>query len=68
MAYLNGEGVPQDDAQALIWFRKAAEQREPTAQFEIGQAYANGRGVPRDDAQAIIWYRKAADQGEPSVP
>ena len=54
MAYLNGEGVPQDDAQALIWFRKAAEQREPTAQFEIGQAYATGRGVPRDDAQAII--------------
>ncbi len=67
MAYLNGEGVPQDDAQALIWFRKAAEQREPTAQFEIRQAYATGRGVPRDDAQAIIWYRKAADQGEPSA-
>jgi TPR repeat protein len=26
MAYATGEGVPQNDAQAAAWFRKAADQ------------------------------------------
>src|SRR5271166_6632222 len=28
--YANGHGVPQDYAQAVVWYRKAAEQGTPT--------------------------------------
>ena len=59
-----GEGVPRDHAEAVRWFRKAADQGDATAQGDLGKAYATGEGVPRDQAQAARWFRKAADQGE----
>ena len=62
--YENGRGgVPQDDGEAVAWYRKAAEQGHVSAQFDLGDMYANGRGVPQDDAEAARWYRKAAEQG-----
>jgi uncharacterized protein len=65
--YANGQGVPQDDAEAVKWFRKAADQGDPYAQFNLGNMYAEARGVPQDDAQAVKWFRKAADQGDPGA-
>ncbi len=62
--YAMGRGVPQNDAQALFWIRKAADQGYAAAQFSLGLMYANGRGVPQDYAQARAWFRKAADQGD----
>ena len=44
--------------------RRAADQGNADAQFNLGVMYAEGRGVPRDDAEAARWYRCAADQGE----
>lgn len=35
-AYEKGQGVPQDDAQALAWYRKAAEQGHAKAQYNLG--------------------------------
>ena len=32
--YENGQGVPQDDAEAVEWFRKAAEQGVAGAQYD----------------------------------
>ena len=61
--YANGQGVPQDYAQAAVWYRKAAEQGDADAQTIVGVMYVNGHGVSQDYAQALIWYRKAADQG-----
>ena len=61
--YLIGKGVPQDYAEAVKWFRKAAEQGFADAQFILGVMYTNGEGVPKDDAEAVKWYRKAAEQG-----
>ena len=61
--YANGEGVPEDDGQAVFWYRKAAEQGDAKAQYNLGVRYDNGRGVPEDDGQAVFWYRKAAEQG-----
>ena len=63
MAYDNGEGVPEDDREAVKWYRKAADQRLTLAQYNLGLAYAAGEGVPEDDREAVKWYRKAADQG-----
>ena len=62
--YAKGQGVPQDDQQAIAWLRKAAEQEYAEAQFNLGVAYANGRGVPQDNQQALAWFRKAAAQGQ----
>ena len=44
--YYNGEGVPQDDATAVMWYTKAAEQGNAAAQSNLGNMYYNGEGVP----------------------
>ena len=56
-------GVPEDDAEAVRWYRLAAEQGLPVAQTNLGNMYASGEGVPEDDAEAVRWYRLAAEQG-----
>ena len=61
--YANGNGVPENDAEAVNWFRLAAEQGSETAQFVLGIMYDNGEGVPENDAEAVKWYRLAAEQG-----
>ena len=61
--YSNGFGVSRDDAQAVLWYQKAAAAGESAAAFNMGVRYQFGRGVPQDDAQAVSWYRKAADAG-----
>ena len=62
LMYANGQGVHQDDAQAVQWYRKAAEQGYAQAQYNLGVRYDNGRGVRQDYTQAVQWYRKAAEQ------
>ena len=62
--YAEGEGVPQDDAEAVKWYRLAAEQGYAAAQSTLGFMYAEGRGVPQDYAEAVKWYRLAAEQGD----
>ena len=65
--YDTGEGVPQDDAEAVIWYRRAAEQGHAGAQYSLGLMYDYGEGVPQDDAEAVRWYRLAAEQGDASA-
>jgi TPR repeat protein len=60
--YEKGQGVPKDDAEAVKWYRKAAEQGNAGAQDKLGAMYADGRGVPKDDAEAVRWHRMAAEQ------
>jgi TPR repeat protein len=62
-AFFSGAlGVAKDEAEAVKWFRKAAEQNVADAQFSLGVCYANGQGVTKDDAEAVKWFRKAAEQ------
>jgi hypothetical protein len=56
LLYLNGKGVPQDDAEAVKWFLKAAQQDDQKAQFNLGVMYQDGLGIPQDHAEAIKWY------------
>jgi len=60
----HGNGVTQDYAEALKWYRKAADEGEAGAQSEIGVMYNDGQGVTQDHAEALKWFRKAAEQGE----
>ena len=62
--YARGDGVPEDDAEALRWYRLAAEQGYANAQVTLGYVYARGEGVPEDDSEALRWYRLAAEQGD----
>jgi hypothetical protein len=58
-----GCGVAQDEAEAVKWYRQAAEQADYTSQFNLGVHYEWGSGVEQDKQEAIKYYRKAADQG-----
>jgi len=60
--YYYGRGVPQDYAQAAAWYRKAADQGEPSAQDALGIMYQRGHGVPQDDVQAHKWFNLAASR------
>ena len=51
----------QDDAEAVKWYRRAAEQGYTDAQVLLGIAYESGRGVHQDLALAQEWYGKACD-------
>ena len=62
--YGTGEGVPQDEAEAVRWVRRAAEQGNADVQYNLGTIYGAGRGVPQDDAEAARWLRLAAEQGD----
>ena len=53
----------KDYNQAVYWYRKAAEQGNATAQFNLGVFYASGYGVNKDYYQAVYWYKRAAEQG-----
>ena len=61
--YKNGRGVQQDNAKAVEWYRKAAEQGHANAQYKLGVMYKNGSGVQQDNAMVVEWYSKAAEQG-----
>jgi uncharacterized protein len=62
--YTNGQGLPQNDAEAVNWFRLAADQGYALAQSGLGYMYFSGRGVPQNDTEAVRWFRLAADQGD----
>jgi TPR repeat protein len=56
-----GRGVPQNDTQAIIWCRKAADQGFAQAQFNLGLMYENGLGALRDKVIAYSPFNLAAD-------
>ena len=52
-----------DYAEAVKWYREAAEQGLVEAQYSLGECYSKGNGVEQDYADAVKWYRKAAEHG-----
>ena len=60
--YDDGEGVPQDDAEAVRWYRLAADQGYAPAQANLGVMYERGQGVGEDKVEAHMWLNLAAAQ------
>ena len=60
--YETGQGVAQDDAEAVKWYRRAAEQGDADAQNNLGLMYEYGEGVAQDYVQAHMWYSLAASR------
>jgi TPR repeat protein len=65
LAISGGSEVQQNSAEALRWYRKAAEQGESWAQFYCGLMYNYHPGVAdqQNYAEALKWFREAANQG-----
>ena len=59
----NGTGVPQNYAEAVRWYRLAADQAHAKGQVNLGVMCEDGTGIPQDPTEAAQWYRRAADQG-----
>ena len=65
-AYQTGEGVEQDDAEALRLFREAAALGDPGAHEELGFAHGVGwYGLERSTAKAVLHQYFAAMGGDP---
>ncbi len=60
--YEFGFGVKQDSAEALMWWRLAAAQGHPVAQYQFGVMYQFGDRLKRDWVEALRWYRLGAEQ------
>jgi len=61
--YDHGIGVPEDNKEAVKWYRLAAEQGFAKAQNNLGVAYALGEGVPEDTVMAYAWVNLAGANG-----
>jgi hypothetical protein len=61
MMYRYGEGVVQNPATAVEWYRLAAKQGYAPAHIALAKMFANGDGVQRDVEQAREWLRRAAE-------
>ena len=57
-------GEAPDDAKAVQWFQRAAEQGNIAAQSALGAYYWRGRGVPEDLSKAYFWSTIAMAQGD----
>ena len=53
-----------DYAEAVKWYRKAAEQGYADAQCDLGYCYHCGLGVSTNYDEAVKWFLKAAGQGD----
>lgn len=60
LMYEYGRGYAKSDANAVIWYRKAAARNISAAQYRLGVLHDNGWGVVRDYVRAVYWYKKAA--------
>ena len=63
-AYFKGDGVPQDDAQAVAWYRQAASRGVAIAMYKLGVAFEQGIGGPVDAERAAVLYALANRHGE----
>jgi TPR repeat protein len=62
--YAKGDGLPEDDAEAMKWWQKAADQGNVDAQHNLAVSYFSGEDVPQDYVQAYLWWNLAAATGD----
>ena len=73
LMYAAGEGVDRDEAQAVIWFARAAAQGDAAAQFHLGdRCFRASLTLPKvqaDEAliEAFKWLQLASAQGYPNA-
>lgn len=63
-SYEIGEGGAADYASAMKWYRKAVEDGDVIANWNIARLYEHGLGVQKDLSTAQSWYEKAVEKGD----
>jgi len=58
-----GNGVPQDNFQALKWYKRSAERFHKDAQNNLGALYSKGEGTEQDFVEALKWFIISAENG-----
>ncbi len=61
--YRRGVIVKRDNAEAVQWLTKSANQGNANSQAALGWMHSRGLGIAPDDKTALAWFRAAADQG-----
>jgi TPR repeat protein len=56
-------GSGPDYAEAILWYRKAAEQNDAISEYSLGRFYEQGLGVKQNPTLALSWYKRAAGHG-----
>lgn len=63
MKFTTGQGVAQNYAAGMNWFKKAAAQGHAPSQYMVGIGFYSGRGVPWNYKEGVTFFEKAAAQG-----
>lgn len=58
-----GNGVPQDNSQALKWYKRSAELSHKDAQNNLGALYSKGEGTEQNFVEALKWFLISAENG-----
>lgn len=61
--YFGEDGVTQDYQEAGKWFRRAADQGNADAQYNLAVLYEKGHGVEQSNENAVKWCKLSAEQG-----
>ena len=56
-------GCEEDPKKALYWFKKAAQDNDIQAQYNLGMIYLDGEGVKKNHNVAKEWFEKSSTQG-----
>jgi hypothetical protein len=56
VVHQRGEGVPANPAEAMRWYRVAADRDDVEAQYRLGLMYLRGEGVGADEQEAHRWF------------
>ena len=64
--YGKGQGVRQDDVEAVKYFKLASEQGQVDAQCNLGARCHEGTGVRQDYAEACKWFQMAVSHSHGS--
>ena len=49
----------KDEVEAVKWYRKAADQNNFSAQYNLGFCYEKGEGVGKDEFEAVKWVSQS---------
>ena len=62
--FFQGRGPDQDLEEAAVWWKRAARQGHPAAQFELAGMYKTGQGVRRNRVLAMKLFLLASAAGD----
>ena len=64
--YSVGDGVNKSEEQAVVWYKKAADQGHKSALYKLGgYSYKGESGMTKSLKDAFNYWKKAADLGHP---